>query len=1280
MGAAMLAVSHSLSQAAWAQAPAAPSSAASAASAPPAEQSPATASPAAPTPEQAPAQAPAATPVTTAAPSGGTIKGTVKIGAVPLPGVAVTAKNSLTGKTYATTTDVDGNYSLAIPKNGRYVVKAELAAFAATTKEVVLNAASENGGLPEQKAEFTLELASRATPAAATVAATPGAGTGRTGAAAGLIPGASRPGTPGAVSRVGRGTQVVAAAGTDEDAEGATGAGVNNTADVAAPSMNGLGGDDMAAGGGDSIAVSGQQGQTNALAGFSQEDIQNRIQNAANDIRNQGGNPADINNGIAGMLTGAISNGGFGGPGGGPFGGPPGGGGGFGGPGGGGPGGGGGGRGGGGGGGRGGGGGAFRGQNPNAWHGSFAYTGADSALNANAWSPAGTQAVKPASDRNTLIGSLTGTPYIPGLTKPNPKQFVFISVQETRNTTPSLQDVVVPTAAQRLGDLTNAYQAGLTPGQTFQGAIYDPNTNSPFGNTNCNPALAVVDASPSACIPVTELSKAGLALLNYYPLPNITPNSLGDNYQANTTTESHQSQISGRYNRSFGAAPVRGQRGQAGARTPGQRANVKPVLRQSIAENFAYSHTASSSTNLSPLLGGKSVSNGYSFTSSYTVGYGRLNNTATVGWNRSRAEATNYFTDGTVNPAVTAGVFVGNPTIYSNPFYYGLPSVNISGIGGVYDLTNTTPSNKVNQTITISDQAGWSHKRHNMRYGIDFHRIHADTIGGTNVLGSFTFSGFSTEGTALQAAGCVTSITQPCGSPVADLLLGLPQQTGITAGLSKIYLRGNSWDWYANDDWRVKAGLTLNFGLRWEYFSPYSEKYGHLVNLNLTESATITSACSTTATVCPAITNVCATASAGCAAVGSNTLVKADKSMYSPRVSLAWSPKYKFAKNTVVRLGFGINYNTGQYALFAQKLSFQQPFSVTQTNTLSTPTSPTTCTPANMSLNVLNGGATGFNCSTQTTQSNYGVDPNYRLGWVQVYSLDIQRTLGMGVVLNVGYNGALGSNLDIVRAPNRNAIGILNSTSGQFNYEDSLGYSRANVLAVNARKRLQKGVSLQATYTYGHSIDDASSVGGSGNSIAQNDQNLGAEESNSSFLQRQNLTGSWVYEPPFGPNRAFLNKGGLMAKIFDGYSISGAFTFATGGYLTPVYSGTSSEIAAGAGNSLRPDRVPGVSIFSTGSQKSWFNKAAFSAPAPGTYGDAARNSIEGPGTVSTSGSLSRTVSLGETRNFEARITANNIFNTVQYSGVGTSLTSNSFGQITSAAGMRSLTYTARFRF
>jgi hypothetical protein len=286
----------------------------------------------------------------------------------------------------------------------------------------------------------------------------------------------------------------------------------------------------------------------------------------------------------------------------------------------------------------------------------------------------------------------------------------------------------------------------------------------------------------------------------------------------------------------------------------------------------------------------------------------------------------------------------------------------------------------------------------------------------------------------------------------------------------------------------------------------------------------------------------------------------------------------------------------------------------------------------------------------------------------------------MGIVLNVDYTGDYAGNQDIVRAPNRNALGILNSSSGQFTYEDSLGYQRSNALAFNARQRMHKGVSLQATYTYSHSIDDASSIGGSGNSIAQDDQNLGAEESNSSYDRRHSLAGNFVIEPPFGPNRAFLNKGGVMAKILDGYSVSGTFTFASGAFATPTYGGTPQEIAAGAGNSLRPDRVPGQSIHGAQTRLSWFNAAAFTAPAAGTYGNASRNSIELPGTVSINGSLSRTFTLGETRSLEARITASNALNTVQYSGVSTQINSQTFGQVTSPTAMRSFTYIMRYRF
>jgi len=227
---------------------------------------------------------------------------------------------------------------------------------------------------------------------------------------------------------------------------------------------------------------------------------------------------------------------------------------------------------------------------------------------------------------------------------------------------------------------------------------------------------------------------------------------------------------------------------------------------------------------------------------------------------------------------------------------------------------------------------------------------------------------------------------------------------------------------------------------------------------------------------------------------------------------------------------------------------------------------------------------------------------------------------------------------------------------------------------------MQKGVSLQATYQYGHSIDNASSIGGGSQTVAQNDNDLNAEEGNSAFDVRHKLTGNWVFELPFGPNRLFFTKGGFWSKMTDGFSLSGDFTFASGTYYTPNYQLTVQETATGANNSLRPNRNFSVPITGEHRIGNWFNAAAFAAPAAGEFGTASRNSIEGPGTVGVDASLSRTIPLGETRSFEARVTAANALNIVQYSGIDTTLNSPTFGQVRGAAAMRTLTVFARYRF
>ncbi len=1128
--------------------------------------------------DAAPAQAAAPVPAAGVEAQGGTIRGAVKAGTIPLPGVSVTATNTLTGKKYATATDVDGSFAMVIPKNGRYVVRVELAAFASQTAEVLLNAAGQNGGKPEQRADFGMLLASRV--------------------AAGQTQQAST--TAAAASALGRGLQSLSVAGGSAGFADASAGGGN--AGVQMPTLSGIGTGDGAMAT-ESVAVSGQMGQTNGLANFSEDEIRQRIQDAIGQAQRQGGAAGDMAGAVAGMLGGMMNGGGgFGGFGGG-------------------------GRGGGGGGRGGGGGGGFRGFNPTQPHGAIFYQGGNGALNATAYSLTGAPVFKPAYSNNNYGVTFTGSPMIPGLLKANSKQFIFFNVTGTRNINPQNFYGTVPTLAERAGDFSQLTQT--VNGVTTAVPIFDPTTGKQFlGNV----------------IPSARLSPQALALLHYYPAPNIPlAGTQGYNYQTITTAGQNQTQAALRFVRNFGQAPAGG-----GGRRQAASSGPK-TLHQNINFNGSYSHAANDQANIFLPLGGASEVTGYGVTAGYTIGYGRLTNNASLNWNRSNSMTRNYLTNGAVNPALEAGIVVGNAAVQSNPFNYGVPALTFSGFTG---LGQTSPTETIGQTISFSDFVSWNHKKHNMRYGLDIRRVHSDSIGSSNVLGAFTFTGYATQSPAAAVASTKTTVQQASGAGFADFLLGLPQQATVQAGLEKTYLRANVYDWYVQDDWRALPSLTLNYGLRYEYFSPYIEKYNRLVNLDHNADFTKVAAVEPNQT-------------GPYTGAFPRSLVNTDRNMYSPRFGFAY--RVKHLKDSVLRGGYGINYNTGQYATFARQLAFQPPFAVTQTNIVN-----------QQGCGVFTL-ANAYNCSNVPVQNNYAVNPDYRLGHVQIWNLDLQRTFPLGIVANIGYNGAKGGDLDVIRAPNRTPTGLLDSQAQAYNFEDSLAYSRFEALSVNVRKRLQKGVSIQATYQYGHSIDNASSIGGSTPTPAQNDLDLNAEEGNSAFDVRQRLTGNWVIELPFGPNRAYFTKGGFWSKALDGFSVSGDYTFATGTYYTPRYLATVAETATGSNNTLRPDRNFAVPIAGSGSVLRWFNASAFTAPVNG-YGTASRNSIEGPGVVGIDASLSRTVPMGETRSFEARVTANNVFNTVQYSGINTTLNSPTFGQVSSTAAQRTIVLRARYRF
>jgi hypothetical protein len=312
---------------------------------------------------------------------------------------------------------------------------------------------------------------------------------------------------------------------------------------------------------------------------------------------------------------------------------------------------------------------------------------------------------------------------------------------------------------------------------------------------------------------------------------------------------------------------------------------------------------------------------------------------------------------------------------------------------------------------------------------------------------------------------------------------------------------------------------------------------------------------------------------------------------------------------------------------------------------------------------------------------------------VQVWNVDIQKTLPWGIVMNAGYNGSKGSNLDQTIAPRAtDSSPATNPGNVLFNYEESPAFSRFNAASLRVNKRLSNGISLGANYQYSHSIDNADSVGGTSTVVAQNWQDILAEEGNSSFDIRHKVSGNYLFELPFGKDKYWFTTG-KSAHISEGFSISGAFTFTTGTPLTPSYQATITDVARGTAGTERPDRVPGTSLTAGGgSLQRWFNTDAFTSPKKidsfgNVYGTASRYSIPGPGTIQNNISVSKTMQLGETRSFEIRATANNVFNTVQYSGVNTTLftgleaaQTSPFGQVTSVGAMRSFQFAARFRF
>lgn len=1098
------------------------------------------------------------------------ITGVVKSGKTPLPGVTVTAANTLTGKKFSVATAIDGSFVIKDVPRGRYVVKVAFMGFATLTQEVVLN--PEN---PTGKVEAELVLASRQQEEQASRA--------------------------NGATNAGRGFQSLALeAGLSGLGEGENGNGNGNgsvsASDLSSLPMNGAGADIAS----ESVSIEGAQGRSQDFGNGSTEDIQQRIQEFTLRAQQQGGNQF-------GPMVG--QGGGFGGPGGG-FGGGPGGGpiaiGRFG-----------------------------RGFNLNQPHG-FLYVQDDNAgLDARPYSLNGLEL--PQESYNQLkVGAFVGTPLrIPGLFDWSKSTFITAGWYGVRGTTPYDALSIVPTQAERSGNFSGLTENGAPV------VIYNPQTGLPFPDNTLTPS------------PVAE------ALLQYIPLPNM-PGAV-QNYQYLTTAQSDTDNISFRVIHNFlnngpGFGPIQIGPGGGG----GGRGGGRGRPRNNLNLGFNWTRNTSAIVNPFPSLAGRMNTQGWNGNARWIYGKGKATNSLGFTYNHNRASTTNLYS-GVSNVSGEAGITTPVP---SNPFNWGLPGISFTSYSGFSD---PIPSRELDQTYTISDQIVWTRGKSNWRFGGDYRRILQGFRSAENSQGSFIFTGFATSE---YLPGSTTAVPGT-GNDFADFLLGLPQQTSLQAGTTAYEFRANSFDGYVQNDWRVLPKLSLNLGVRYEYTGPFVETGNQIANMDVSFSPESITAYR----VLPGQTGPYQ-------GTFPASLVRPDRNDWAPRIGIAW----RASKNFVVRAGYGINYNLAQYTTFVHDFAFQPPFALTQTN--SVPAADVT-NPAASPLTLANGFPGNF---SSAVTNNYALNPNFLLGYVQIWNVDIQRQLPGNVQLNVGYNGSKGTHLDTQRAlvPTCTTVTpetcTANEASAPFIYDSSEGNSILNAGTVRIRKRMSKGMAVNAVYVFSKSIDDASSIGGGAAVVVQNPFDLAAERGLSSFDQKHSFTGNWIYDLPFGDNRRFLSKGAI-SHVLGGWQWSGGFTIASGLYYTPRVSGATEDINRGVTGSIRANVVAGQPIsIANPTTAEWFNTAAFcvtgqpTCVGPTVYGDAGRDIIEGPAQFTFNSALNKTITIKETRSLELRLQASNIFNTPYFSSINTAVNSLTFGQVTGVSTMRRITMVLRFRF
>lgn len=547
---------------------------------------------------------------------------------------------------------------------------------------------------------------------------------------------------------------------------------------------------------------------------------------------------------------------------------------------------------------------------------------------------------------------------------------------------------------------------------------------------------------------------------------------------------------------------------------------------------------------------------------------------------------------------------------------WGPPSLFFSsGISGLRDVAALRLQT---QSLSFSAAESGSFGPWQVRMGFNFARRQRNQFGVPDARGTFGFTGAAT------------------GLDWADFLLGQPATASLATGPADRYLRANDWAAFLLTEWRPSAGLTFNVGARWEYASPYSERYARLANLEVTRGFAAVSV----ATALP----------------GNPTLVRPFRVMVQPRISLAWLPF--LGSSLVVRAGYGVYADTGVYEVLASSLAAQPPFgrnfAIGNTGGTAPLTLATALTAPGVALGTL------------------GIDARFRPGNAQNWQFSVERDLAWGLLAKLTYLGIKGTHAQQAIYPNTYPAGGVATCPvcpTGFQYILSGGNSSRHAGQFDLRKRMRGGWAVKSQTTWAKAIDNASLGGGGPQAlVAQNWANLAGERGRSNFDQR--LTGRVTAE------YTFRFSTGWRHRLFDEWRLSSDLTIATGQPITPI----DPQAIGGTGfiGSSRPDYM-GAPLYQAPAGLR-LNPAAFARPLVGLWGNAGRNVITGPRQFALNSSLWRTIRMGDRVSVDLRIDATNPLNYPTFTRWDATLNSVLFGLPVAANPMRSFKLSMEVRY